>query len=94
MVGDSVLFGPAVSDDETISGRLRRALPLRTRSKLFLLLRGLLRDAQMLPEFVAASRGRSRTPYLYGDPMHLKAAGHDVAARVIQQSLRGGQPAE
>ncbi len=247
MLGDSVLFGPAVSDDETISGRLRRALPnltvynaaavgydtfdyrnvaqslvprkadvktvvivyclndllavssqqikdqlarlpdatpppdssplrlandyLRTRSKLFLLLRGLVRDAQMnyfqhdlqqyrdaeglargleplrdlkayldrhdvglkvfiapyeaqlragipddfglpqrrlveyfeqqritavdlLPEFVAASRGRSRTLYLYGDPMHLNAAGHDVAARVIQQSLRGGEPAE
>ncbi len=27
MLGDSVLFGPAVSEDDTISGRLRRAFP-------------------------------------------------------------------
>ncbi len=240
MLGDSVLFGPAVADGETISGRLRRALPrhtiynaaavgydtfdyrnvvrtlvprkaditgvavvdclndllaissqqikaqvvrmpgdtvagaqsllrrandyLRTRSKLYLLLRGMVRDAQLLyfehdlqqyrdvmtvqrglqplrdikehldresialtvfiapfeaqlrpgapedfglpqrqltayfrnhgidavdalPAFAAASGGNSRALFLYGDPMHLNAAGHAVMARLIGEHL-------
>lgn len=45
----------------------------------------------MTPDFEAASPANSRALFLYGDPMHLNARGHEVVAGVIERDIRANR---
>jgi hypothetical protein len=45
----------------------------------------------MTPDFEAASLPNSRALFLYGDPMHLSAKGHEVVAGVIERDMRANR---